>query len=137
MQRGPKRLPPSEKKAKGTFQKSRDGHVVEVIEPNAMPMRPQWLTAEGEEVWLDDLGRVQANRLVTEKDSTAFGNYCNLQGMIIKCFRAGEAPPITAMAEVRKLQELFGIGGAKTRLQIKGLEKGGTGNPFARNGSRS
>lgn len=134
MKRGPKPQLPSEKRARGTFQPVRDGNRVEVIEPNAMPMRPTWLTAEGEEIWLDDVGRVQPGKLVTEKDSTAFANYCNLQGLIVKCWKAGEAPPITAIAEVRKQQELFGIGGAKSRMVLRGGDDKGSGNPFARNG---
>jgi phage terminase small subunit len=135
MQRGPKRQLPSEKRARGTFQPVRDANTIEIIEPNAMPQMPDWLSAEAQEIWLEDLGRVTANRLVTEKDTTAFANYCALQALIVQCFRKGEAPAITALAEVRKLQELFGIGGAKSRLQVKSA--GGSGNPFKRNGSRS
>ena len=137
MKRGPRPQLPSEKLARGTFQPSRDGNKVEGIEPSAMPMRPTWLTPEGEEVWLDDVGRVLAGKLITEKDSTAFGNYCNMQGMIIRCWRKNEAPPITAVAEVRKQKELFGIGGAKSRIGVKGGTDKGSGNPFNRNGSRS
>lgn len=137
MKRGPKPLTPAEKEARGTVQPVRDRDRVQIVEPAAMPVMPDWLTAEGQEVWLDDLGRVQANRLVTERDSTAFGNYCNLQGMIVRCWRAGkEAPPITALAEARKMMELFGISGAKSRVSIKPTGSDG-GNPFARNGKRS
>lgn len=116
MKRGPKAQLPSEKKAKGTYQPVRDGHRVEVIEPDAMPRQPNWLTPEGEEVWLDDIGRV---KLATEADSTLFGNYCNLQGSIIKAMRSGEVPPITAFAEARKMQEVLGIGGARSRIGVK------------------
>lgn len=134
MKRGPKPLTPSEKEARGTVQPVRDRDRVQLVEPAAMPVMPEWLTAEGQEVWLDDLGRVQASRLVTERDSTAFGNYCNLQGMIVRCWRAGkEAPPITALAEARKMMELFGIGGARSRVSVKGGDSG-EANPFKRNG---
>jgi hypothetical protein len=136
MKRGPKPQLPSEKLARGTFQPVRDGNRVEAIEADAMPMRPTWLTPEGEEVWLDDIGRVQPGKLVSERDSTAFANYCNMQGMIIRCWRGNEAPPITAVAEVRKQQEMFGIAGAKSRVTVKSGSGGGSGNAFARNGSR-
>ena len=137
MQRGPKRLTPAEKEARGTSRPHRDAGVVEVIEPNALPQQPTWLTAEGEEVWQDDLGRVVSSKIVTERDSTAFGNYCNLQGMVVRCWRKGEAPPITALVEVRRLQEVFGIAGARSRLQLKGSgAPGGSTNPFLRNGAR-
>jgi hypothetical protein len=137
MKRGPKRLTPAEKEARGTARPHRDGDLIEVVEPNALPQQPAWLTAEGEEIWQDDLGRVIASRIVTERDSTAFGNYCNLQGMIVRCWRKGEAPPITALVEARRLQEVFGIAGARSRIQSKGGgAPGGSGNPFLRNGAR-
>ncbi len=137
MNRGRKPLSPSEKQARGTFQPVRDERKVEVVEPNALPSQPTWLTAEGEEIWQDDLGRVIASRIVTERDSTAFGNYCNLQGMIVQCWKKGEAPPITALVEARRLQEVFGIAGARSRLQVKGAgAPEGAGNPFLRNGAR-
>jgi hypothetical protein len=137
MNRGPKRQTPGEKAAKGTLRKHRDGDVIEVVEPNALPSQPTWLTPEGEEIWQDDLGRVIASRIVTERDSTAFGNYCNLQGMIVQCWKKGEAPPVTALVEVRRLQEVFGIAGARSRMTSKGAGgPQGAGNPFLRNGAR-
>lgn len=133
MQPGPKRQLPSEKKAKGTYQPVRDGNRIEIIEPMSMPQRPDWLTSEAGEVWLDDVGRV---RLATESDSTLFANYCTLQGGILKAIRANEMPPVAAFAEVRKLQEVLGIAGARSRVGVKSGD-GKTGNVFGRNGSRS
>lgn len=132
MKPGPKSQLPSEKKAKGTFQPSRDGHRVEVIEPTAMPQQPNWLTPEAEEVWLDDIGRV---KLATESDSTLFANYCSLEGSIIKALRTGEVPPITAFTEVRKMQEVLGIGGARSRVGVK-PDSPTPGSVFGRNGRR-
>jgi hypothetical protein len=65
-----------------------------------------------------------------------FGNYCNLQGCIIMAWRklaSGDpeatAPPIVAINRVTKMQEYFGIAGAKSRV-LK-MDKGGpSGNPF-------
>lgn len=131
MKRGPKPQLPSEKRAKGTYQPSRDGHRIEVIEPNAMPQQPNWLTAEAEEVWMDDVGRV---KLATESDSTLFANYCSLQGSLIKAIRSNEVPPITAFTEVRKMQEVLGIGGARSRVGVK--PDAPAGGVFSRNGRR-
>ena len=130
----PKRQLPSEKLAKGTYQSCRDAGVVEVIEPSGLPQRPDWLTAEGEEVWMDDVGRVAAHRLVGEKDASAFGTYCNLMGATIKAWRAGECPPIAAITETRKMQELFGIAGARSRLKVASEQE--SSNPFSRHGKR-
>lgn len=133
MQRGPKAQLPSEKRAKGTFQKSRDGNKVQVIEPMSTPQQPDWLTVEAQEVWLDDIGRV---KLATESDTTLFANYCSLQGAIVKAIRqGGEMPPISAFTEVRKMQEVLGIGGARSRVGLA-PEGGKGGNVFGRNGRR-
>lgn len=135
MKRGPKALLPSEKEARGTFQPCRDAGKVEVVEPNSMPLKPDWLTAAGEEVWIDDIGRVGHGHLVTERDSTMFANYCNLQGAINLAWRAGEVPPAAHLMEARKMAEQFGIFGAKSRLKVGGSD-GPSGNPFARNARR-
>lgn len=133
MQRGPKAQLPSEKRARGTFQSSRDGNKVEIIQSMSTPQQPDWLTSEAQEIWLDDVGRV---KLATESDSTLFSNYCTLQGAIIKAIRnGGEIPPISAFAEVRKMQEVLGIGGARSRLGIA-PEGAKGGNVFGRNGRR-
>jgi hypothetical protein len=134
VKRGTKPGLPSQRIARGTYRPDRDGGVVEVIEPESLPQRPDWLTSEGEEVWMDDVGRVAAHKLVSEKDASAFGQYCNLMGACIKAWRSGNVPPITAIAESRKMQELFGICGARSRLKV--AQQDATTNPFARNGRR-
>jgi hypothetical protein len=123
---------PSIRAERGTLRPDRgDMNLVELVAPDDMPQQPDWLTAAGEEVWMDDIGRVSANRLVSERDTTIFATYCNLQGANIMAWRNGEVPPIAALAEVRRLAELFGIASAKSRV-VK-LDKGGPGgNPFSK-----
>lgn len=135
MKRGPKAELPSQKKARGTLQPCRDAGKVEVVEPDTLPQKPDWLTTDGEEVWLDDVGRVMAGRLATERDSTMFANYCNLQGAISAAWRAGDVPPAAHLMEARKMAEQFGIFGAKSRLKVGG-DGDRSSNPFARNGTR-
>lgn len=134
MKRGPKKSLPSEKRARGTYQPCRDAGVVEAVDERGMPQRPDWLTAEGEEVWLDDIGRVSSTRAVTESDSTMFANYCNLQGAIIQAWRSGAVPPAAHLMEARKMAEQFRILGAKSRLETSGGQA--STNPFARNGKK-
>lgn len=136
MKRGRKPDLPSVKEARGTFQKCRDADRVEVIEPDALPSQPDWLTVAGEEIWQDDIGRVAQGKLVTERDSTMFGNYCNLQGAIVLAWRAGEVPPAAHLVEARKMAEQFGIFSAKSRMGNKGDGAVGGSNPFTRNGKR-
>lgn len=135
MKRGPKPELPSTKAARGTIQKCRDAGKIELIEPDALPARPDWLTPAGEEVWIDDVGRVTAGRLAAEKDSTMFAQYCNLQGAIIQAWRSGAVPPAAHLMEARKMAEQFGIFGAKSRVKVGG-NGGNTTNPFAKNGVR-
>lgn len=136
MKRGRKSELPSTKLARGTLQKCRDSGRVEVIEREQLPLQPDWLTPEGQDVWLEDLGRVATHSLVSELDSTVFGNYCNLQGAINKAWRLGEVPPAAYIMEARKMAEQFGIFGAKSRMKVGSGGSGGTGNPFAKNGKR-
>lgn len=57
MKRGRKAELPSVKEARGTLQPCRDANRVEVIDQTGLPARPDWLTAAGEEVWIDEIGR--------------------------------------------------------------------------------
>ncbi len=136
MKRGPKAELPSTKLARGTFQPCRDADRVEIITPDALPVQPDWLTEAGQQVWLDEIGRVASNRLASESDSVAFANYCNLQGAIAQAWRAGDVPPASMLMEARKMQEQFGLFGARSRVvKIQG-GAAATSNPFARNGRR-
>lgn len=135
MKRGPKPQPPSEKRAKGTFQPCRGGDLIEISTPSDLPEKPDWLTTAGEEVWMDDISRVTVSSLVTARDSTIFGNYCNLQGAINEAWRVGDVPPAAHISEARKMAEQFGIFGRKSRLvSDPGADKT---NPFARNGAKN
>jgi hypothetical protein len=140
---GRKRGQLSTKVERGTVRPYRDiaSEVIDpsLVAPNELPQRPDWLTPAGEEVWMDDIGRIAAGRLSGEADATMFGNYCNLQGAIIQAWRAlargvpdAKAPPPTALSEVRKLQEMLGIAGVKSRI-VKGAPTGGgskSSSPF-------
>ena len=64
MQRGPKPQLPATKLDKGTYQPCRDANRVEIIAPDALPQKPDWLTAAGEEVWMDEIGRAARMKLV-------------------------------------------------------------------------
>jgi hypothetical protein len=132
MKRGPKALLPSQKASRGTLQPCRDKGKIEMIEPDALPVRPDWLTAAGEEVWLDEIGRVVHGQLVAERDSAMFGTFCNLMGAINLAWRTGEVPPAAHLSEARKMAEQFGIFGAKSRLQLES-GNGQNANPFTRN----
>lgn len=131
MRRGPKGATPEEKSARGTLQPCRAGAAaVTIADPGSLPQRPEWLTPAGEAVWLDVIGRISSVKGAAEVDSDLVGNYCNLQGMIVLAWKAGAVPPITALMEARKLQEMLRIAGPSSRISKVGEEKAGGGNPF-------
>jgi hypothetical protein len=78
MQRGPKPQLPAVKLEKGIFQPCCDGNRMELVAPDELPQKPDWLTAAGEEVWMDDIGRAAQMKLLSEADTTMFANYCNM-----------------------------------------------------------
>lgn len=127
MRRGQKPELPDVKRARGTFQPCEDANRVSVIEPDSPPQQPDWLTSEGSEVWLDDIGRVLQSSMLSEQDSTIFATYCNLQGAAIKAWRSGDVPPVSAVMEIRKMAELFGLCGHRSRMSA-GPAK--SNNPF-------
>ena len=135
MKRGPKPELPSVKRTRGTYQPSRDAMRVELVDPAALPLQPEWLTEAGREIWHDDIGRVSDHRLVSESDSTLFATYCNLAGACSAVWKLGQVPPAAHLMELRKLAEIFGIAGARSRMKMGGDGPKQT-NPFARIGKR-
>lgn len=133
MKRGPKPELPSTKVARGTLQPVRDAGRIEMVEPDALPNQPDWLTPAGEEVWQDNVGRVAQTKLANERDSTLFATYCNLVGACVMAWRAGEAPPAAYLTEVRRLSELFGLAGARSRIRNGAIDGKAGQNPFVRN----
>jgi len=130
MRGGHKLMSVDEKRDRGTLRPCRENGVSVVVEPNALPQQPDWLTEEGGAVWLDNIGRVSTARGASELDTEMFANFCNLQGAVIRAWRAGEVPPITAMMETRKMMELLRIGGTASRLVKVADGEKPSGNPF-------
>ena len=123
-----KPLLPSEKRARGTYRQDRDALKFELLEPDTLPIMPDWLTEAGKDIWLDDIGRAE---LATERDSTLFASYCNLAGACSLAWRSGDVPPVSALSEMRRLAEMLGLAGRRSRMTRKAKH-----NPFERNGRR-
>ena len=120
MKGGRKAMPPSILAARGTSQPCRTDGRTEMVEPNSLPQQPEWLTEEGREVWLDEIGRLSGSRMGTEWDSTQFANYCNLQGRINLAWRTGAPVAMSALMESRRRAEQFGLFGTKSRVKGTG-----------------
>ena len=116
MQRGPKPQLPALKLEKGTYQPCRDGNRVELVAPDELPRKPDWLTAGGEEVWIDDVGRAAQVKLASEADTTMFANYSicraasSWRGVrlpaAIRKHRRRRSPPSTKLRKCRSISAL-------------------------------
>src|SRR5258708_5766505 len=115
MKRGPKPELPSVKASSGTFRPHRDRFKVEVLTSSTLPVKPDWLSAAGELIWHDNIAQA-ATIGITEHDSVVFAIFCNLTGEIAEAVRAGKVVSIAAQTEARRLAELLGLGGPKSRV---------------------
>lgn len=135
MQRGRKAESPVEKFARGTLQPCRDNGKTEIIVPGAPPAQPDYLTPEAIVVWQEEIGRVMATG-VAEIDSSLFARYCSLEALIRRAFAAGDTPPPAAyLTEARRMAELLGIAGRKSRVGKVGDDPTKAINPFQRLGA--
>jgi phage terminase small subunit len=130
MQRGVKPTPSADKVKRGTLQPCREEDRIQVVVPQDLPRMPEYLDAEAQCVWEEDLGRAMSAGVV-EVDSSEFAAYCALEASVRKAYTAGEVPPTAALVEARRKRELFGIAGPKSR--IKSAPARESKNPFARN----
>jgi hypothetical protein len=131
MTRGPKSELPSVKASSGTFRPHRDRLKVEVVTSSALPVKPDWLTAAGQTIWDENVARAAAVG-VTEHDSVVFAIFCNLTGEIAQAERAGKVVSIAARTEVRRLGELLGLGGPRSRVIMDHPRPEVGSNPFVR-----
>lgn len=132
-----KPLPASMKLDRGTLRPSREKGVVEIATPLDPPMMPPWLTEDGKAAWLDNVGRVMQTGLAREIDSDLFATWCNLMGAMSRAWTSGDVPPAWAVGEARRLGELFGLAGVRSRIMRGGTDAGVNGpNPFGSNGRK-
>jgi len=136
MQRGRKAEPPSEKVARGTLQPCRDASRQEIIVPGSPPAQPDYLTPGAIDVWQEEIGRVMSTGVV-EIDSSLFARYCSIEALIRKAFEAGAPPPAAYLTEARRMGELLGIAGRKSRVGKVTDDPSKQANPFNRNGHRA
>ena len=132
MKRGPKPQPPTVKAQRGTFQPVRDGLKTEIIVPGNPPVAPDYLTAEAEIVWQENIGRVMASG-TTELDSDLFARYCATEALVRQAFRAGgDPPPAAYLTLLRQYAELLGTAGRRSRVGKVADDATKNANPFAR-----
>lgn len=139
MQRGRKPDPPAVKASRlGKLPGTEDFGRQELVVPGSPPMMPEYLTPKAQIVWQEEIGRVMSVGVV-EVDSSLFARYCSLEALVRQSLEAGaEPPPAAYLTELRRMGELLGIAGRKSRVGGKvGDDPTKTTNPFARNGNRA
>jgi len=131
MQRGPKKKSIEEKKAVGSYRPCRDDPTIILSMNVAPPLMPDYLTAEAQAIWHEEIERVTQSG-TSDLDSSLFADYCCLAAMVRSAFKAGEVPKGNQLVELRKQRELLGIGGAPSRAQRGKVAEPDTRNEFAK-----
>lgn len=131
MQRGPKKKSIEEKKAVGSYRPCRDDPTILIPASATPPQMPDYLTADAQAVWFEELDRVTQSG-TSDLDSSLFADYCCLAAVVRATFKAGEVPKGNQLVELRKQRELLGIGGAPSRAQRGKVAEPDTRNEFAK-----
>ncbi|WP_022682127.1 hypothetical protein [Sphingobium bisphenolivorans] len=130
MKRGPKKKSIEEKQAVGSYRPCRDDPNIIIPTSAAPPVMPDYLSAEAQAVWHEELDRVTQSG-TSALDSSLFADYCCLAAIVREAFRTGEVPKGNQLVELRKQRELLGIGGAPSRAQRGKVAEPDQSNPFA------
>ncbi|KXU30660.1 hypothetical protein A0J57_20165 [Sphingobium sp. 22B] len=130
MKRGPKKKSIEEKQAVGSYRPCRDNPNIIIPTSVAPPVMPDYLGAEAQAVWHEELERVTQSG-TSVLDSSLFADYCCLAAIVRETFRSGGEPRGNQLVELRKQRELLGIGGAPSRAQRGKVAEPDQSNPFA------
>lgn len=95
------------------------------------PIMPDYLSAEAQDVWFEELERVVAHGINADHSST-FARYCSMEAVCRSIFAKGEMPRGAYTTEIRKLSELLGISGLSGRVSTGTTDPlNPAANPFA------
>ncbi|QDC39249.1 hypothetical protein FIL70_17050 [Sphingobium fuliginis ATCC 27551] len=119
-----------EKQAVGSYRPCRDDPNIIIPARAAPPVMPDYLSAEAQAVWHEEVERVTQSG-TSDLDSSLFADYCCLAALVRAAFKAGEVPKGNQLVELRKQRELLGIGGAPSRAQRGKVAEPDQSNPFA------
>lgn len=95
------------------------------------PIMPDYLSAEAQDVWFEELERVVGHGINADYSST-FATYCSLEAACRATWLSGEVPRGAYLTEKRKLAELLGISGLSGRIATGTTDPlNPAANPFA------
>lgn len=87
------------------------------------------MTKEARAVWREEVDRVTACG-ITDADSSLFARYCTMEAFYRDQISAGELPKAAILTELRRMAELLGIAGLRSRLARVGTADKPTATPF-------
>jgi len=121
---------PAAKALAGTFRADRHADIVEIATPaKSAPTQPRYLTKEAKLVWREEVDRVAACG-ITDADSSLFARYCTMEAVYRTQIAAGELPKAALLTELRRMAELLGIAGLRSRLARAGGTEAPKSSPF-------
>jgi hypothetical protein len=120
---------PSTKIQRATYRRDR-GASFEITTPRDLPQIVDALiTPRARDIWTDIIGP-SASAGATSADSILLTLFANLLADLARCYEVHEAPPMSAIAEARKIADALGMAGPKSRI-ARGVRPGGEQpNPF-------
>lgn len=122
---------PASKALAGTYRKDRHGDIAPISTvPATAPVMPQGLSQAAQTIWTEEARRV-ATAGTTEADSSLFARYCEMEAWARAAFAGGELPKLALLTELRRVGELLGIAGARSRLAHTGKTEPAKASPFA------
>lgn len=122
---------PTAKQLAGTYRKDRHANIVPVTitATDNVPEAPTWLTDGAKDVWATDLAHAVACG-ATAIDSGMFALYAETMATFIADVKKGVATNAAFRSELRKMLELLGMAGAKSRLAKVGTPDAPKASPF-------
>lgn len=121
---------PSAKALAGTYRSDRHADITEFATPaKSAPTPPRYLTKEARAVWREEVDRVVACG-ITDADSSLFARYCTMEAAYRAQIAAGELPKAALLTELRRMAELLGIAGLRSRLARTGGGDAPKTSPF-------
>ena len=100
--RGPKPQSQKQKRAKGERRPSRRTvNIVEFPKVSELPAPPDWLNADGQELWQEVGPLLFAQRVLSRPDLYALAHLCQLHGNIIDGCRHRIQPMAAELAQLR------------------------------------
>ncbi len=80
-------------------------------------------------MWREEVDRVTACG-ITDADSSLFARYCTMEAAYRTQITAGELPKAALLTELRRMAELLGIAGLRSRLARSGGSEAPKASPF-------